>query len=78
MSGLPEKKYATPADVALEDDEPFFLIRGKDLLAPHAVAAYAELLRKVGQDGQAEHVEAIAVRMLEWAAKYPDLMKVPD
>lgn len=78
MTSRSEQKYPDPGAVELAPGEPFFTIRGKDILAPHAVAAYADLLKRVGQGDQAEHVQAIAVQMLEWASRNRDLLKLPD
>lgn len=60
------------------DDEPRFVIRGQDLLAPQAIAAYARLARIAGLDDFAREVEARAVEILQWQATHARLVKRPD
>jgi hypothetical protein len=62
----------------MPDEEPVFTIRAQDILAPQAIAHYAALVRKLGLDDFAHEVEARAVEILEWQAKHPTLVKVPD
>lgn len=76
----PLPKYATPAalEARLAPDEPWFAIRGQDVLAPQALAAYAGLLRTLGETEQAQQVEGVAITMLRWQATHKDKLKVPD
>lgn len=61
----------------IPDDEPVFLIRGKDIVGPEAVAYYAGLAEKAGADPElVGAVLAHAGRMKEWQAK--NGAKVPD
>ena len=59
---------------SIPDDEPLFLLRGQDLLAPAAVEFWATLVQNcMGDDGQAEHATAHAQAMREWSPR-----KMPD
>lgn len=62
----------------LHDDEPVFIIRAQDILAPQAVAAYAALARKLGLEHFAQDVEAHAVELMQWQAANASRVKVPD
>ena len=74
----------------LHPDEPWFTLRGQDLLAPHALMHYASLLRAVAYgrviysgesqrlQQQAEQVEDIAAWMVQFQADHPELRKLPD
>lgn len=62
----------------LHHHEPVFVIRAGDLLAPQALAAYAELARKAGLDEHARGVEARAVQFLRWQSENRDLVRRPD
>ncbi len=74
-----------------EGEEPFFLLRGQDALAPFAVQTYAALLRSAaagsestihhlpttaGLREQAADAERIAARMIAWQAEHGH--KLPD
>lgn len=80
-------RYIAPEDMPpkgegvigrLHEDEPVFVIRAGDLLAPQALAAYAELARKAGLDEHARGVEARAVQFLRWQSENRDLVRRPD
>lgn len=62
----------------LNPDEPVFVIRAQDILAPQALAAYAALARKLGLSQHAQEVEARAVQMLAWQSAHAGLVKAPD
>lgn len=60
-------------------DEPVFLIRGKDLVGPAAVEAWASFAEKAGAS---DHIVAAARRqvelMREYQSKNRSIVKVPD
>lgn len=59
----------------IPDDEPVFILRGKDVHAHQALTAYASLV------GAGEHREAVnqrAAQFAEFARKNPARMKKPD
>lgn len=62
----------------LAEDEPVFVIRAQDILAPQILAMYAELARKVGLPDHAQEVEARAVQMMQWQARNAKRVKRPD
>lgn len=72
-------------------EEPYFLIRGKDVLAPAAVESYANLLRAAAagaveapsghQDeliSMAQDVSNLAAEIIAWQAANPDRVQLPD
>ena len=63
----------------IPDDEPVFLLRGQDKLAPALLLRWAAELRLQGGDPKmARIVEDGAQEMIEWQKKYkklPDLSK---
>lgn len=63
----------------IPSDEPVFLIRGKDIVGPSAVEAWADLAEKVGAS---EHIVAAARRQAELMREYQEMnkleVKVPD
>jgi hypothetical protein len=77
----------------LHPEEPWFTLRGQDLLAPHAVEAYASLLRATAAGlrhrsedrerfedllEQANEASRVASEMVSWQAQHPDIAKLPD
>lgn len=60
-----------------DDDEPLFLFRAQDQLAPGAVWAYYENLKKLGLP-QAAAVEQQWLAMCQWQAAHRDRVKLPD
>lgn len=73
----------------IPENEPVFIIRGKDVLAVRAIQAYAALLLSA-RDGaenertklhladMASDVEAVAVEVEMWQAVHDDLVRLPD
>jgi hypothetical protein len=61
-------------------DEPVFILRANDRVAPGVVRDWAHRARGAGCINLAKIQEAMdqAGRMEEWQAKHPNLMKVPD
>lgn len=62
-----------------EDDEPVFVIRGKDKLAPEGIMAYEQ--EADGGGASEEFLAAVreeAVRAEVWQADHPDKVKMPD
>ena len=70
-----DSKYGriTSEKHVIPPDEPVFLLRGQDLLAPFALAEYARLLRAYDKTEMAEHVEEQRQQMVTWPKK-----KLPD
>ena len=63
----------------IPDDEPVFLIRGKDAAAVMAIRDYARQAGYVGaSDAFVENVEDIAVEIEMWQNANQDRVKVPD
>lgn len=80
-------RYVDPADQPpkdrgvidrLADDEPVFVIRGGDVLAVAALAAYARHARLLGLARHAQGVEARAVQFMRWQADNHDRVREPD
>lgn len=61
------------------DDEPIFVLRAKDLLAPMIVLHWAELASRLGCLDQGKWDEAIelAEKMDEWQRNHPDDAHMP-
>jgi hypothetical protein len=68
------------ADVILEfpDDEPQFVFRGQDQLAPNALWHYFETLKRHGLDSMAQGVYAQWLAMVEWQRANASRVKLPD
>lgn len=79
------------AGLKLHDGEPWFLIRGQDVLAPEAVESYIELLRREGETRSAyaadksgtlkrsaEELEGFVEQIRHWQSKNRDKVKLPD
>ena len=63
----------------IPDDEPVFIIRGKDALAPSTMRAWISMAEKNGVDEDkirrvTEHLNDV----LHFQAKNPDKVKIPD
>lgn len=64
----------------IKEDEPVFLLRAKDMLAPHILILWAEeLISRGGDKAMAKMVTDHAVKMINWqeqnGCKLPDLPK---
>ena len=60
-------------------DEPVFILRAQDILAPRVVVQWAYLAEGAGSPWDKVHGPlVIAQRMADWQAKNPDRVKVPD
>jgi hypothetical protein len=62
----------------LAPDEPVFVLRGQDVLAPLAIQQYAEGLRRAGRESDAADVEQRGIEFLRWQAANRDRVKLPD
>lgn len=60
-------------DPIIPDDEPVFLLRAKDKLAPVVVRQWAAMARRNGDTALAYRVEAWATEMEQYAAEHYDL-----
>jgi hypothetical protein len=67
----------TPIGENLKDGEPFFLLRGQDLLAVPALMHYTRLAQNSAPD-VAQEMNAIVVQFMEYQAEHPTDVKVPD
>lgn len=57
---------------------PVFIIKGRDALAPEAVAAYRDLCLKYRLDAQAAQVQLALDEIEAWQAAYPDDLRLPN
>ena len=82
-----EVKYGliTAQKRQFQEDEPLFLIRAKDKLAPRTVRYYAQLCSFYGFTTKnrdliefGEQAKRIAVEMEAWQRQNPDRVKLPD
>lgn len=61
----------------IPDDEPVFLLRGQDHLAPYLLEKYANELRQIGgSEEMAKIVENHALLMRKWQEEHKS--KIPD
>jgi hypothetical protein len=60
------------------DPMPVFVIKGKDRLAPEAVAAYGDLCACADLLDQASEVEAALAEINDWQRRHPDMVETPD
>ena len=78
----PPDKYAhidlKAAGVNLKDGEPWFLLRGQDVLTPNAMRQYAFRLDREGKEDMAADVRLHADAVQEWQAAHPEWVKLPD
>ena len=59
---------------AIPSDEPSFILRAQDVLAPIAVRYYADLLEATTNDAEAaEDIRRFAAEMASWSPR-----KIPD
>lgn len=71
-------------ELGIPEDEPIFVIRGKDDLALHAVVSYANVARQIEDpavrpdDEWFDHLDEIASHFANFRNANPDRMKVPD
>ena len=60
-------------------DEPVFILRAQDILAPRVVVRWAHLTEGAASPQDKVHgASLIAKQMADWQAKNPDRVKVPD
>lgn len=60
------------------DPMPVFVIKGKDLLAPDAIAAYQNACVARGLNEQAQQVWLALREVAGWQSRNPELVKLPD
>jgi hypothetical protein len=57
----------TTGHTSIKDDEPVFLLRAKDKLAPTVIRYWADMLKALGGDiATAEHIIKWADKMVAW------------
>lgn len=62
----------------LHPGEPYFFIRGQDILAPEAIIHYAYSLKQKGDEAGFKEVREIADKVFDWQLENPSLVKMPD
>jgi hypothetical protein len=74
-----DNKYGKVDIPGIPDDEPVFIIRGKDEAAPEAVHAYGDEATNIGaSDEFVESVHKRAHEIHQWQLANGDLVKIPD
>ena len=82
-----EVKYGfiTAQKATFPEDEPLFLLRAKDKLAPRAVRYYAQICRHLAITTKnkalmetGETVQVVALEMEQWQRLHPNKVKLPD
>lgn len=63
---------------AAYDDEPLFVIRGRDLFSVPAVAHYSEMMYTSGLHVMGAQVGRHLSRFAAWRELHPSLVKIPD
>lgn len=74
-----DSKYGQVDIPGIPDDEPVFILRGKDLATPDAVRGYADFANDEGSS--AEFCNSVLVRADEiqnWQDEHTDLTKAAD
>lgn len=60
-------------------DEPVFILRARDILAPRVVVRWAHLAEQAGvPPGKVDGALRLAKEMADWQARYPHRIKLPD
>jgi len=62
----------------LEEGEPYFFLRGKDVHAIETLEAYAKLLRADGDSVGGKELQEMQSRFLTWQLSNPDMVRAPD
>lgn len=63
----------------IPDDEPVFIIRGKDLLSPATVQRWLDFAVEAGVNtDKMARVEEHLAAILDFQASYPERCKIPD
>ncbi len=69
----------------IPEDEPLFILRGRDKLAADAIGFYLiaveGAIEKAGRIGSASHIRAVELRLnqfRDFAKAHPDRMHLPD
>ena len=84
-----EKYPAIRELLEIPPGEPLFIVRGQDVLAPVAVAAYRALynvalqietlkLDKEVTKHFSDHLKAVEQQMMSWQVRHPSSVKFPD
>ena len=73
-----DEAAAELAGPAEGDPMPVFVIKGKDVLAPDAIAAYQNACAARGLNEQARQVWLALGEVAGWQSRHPDLVKLPD
>lgn len=63
----------------LEEDEPIFVFRAKDILSTFALDEYAKLVEKFNPHSpQLNSLVEATIQFREWQRDHPSLVKLPD
>ena len=76
----PPDKYAHVElkGLELKPGEPWFLLRGQDVLTPNAMRQYAFRVERLGKPEMAADIRLHADAVQEWQAANPQYVKEPD
>lgn len=62
----------------LDPEEPIFVLRARDALAPQAVQAWIKLAWEFIDNAKRKEAADLLSKMKEWQTKNPDRVKYPD
>lgn len=69
----------TAENKEIPEDEPLFIVRGKDRLAPALIEKYANLAEDYGASEEfVNEIWSLYWEMKDWQHAHPDRIKVPD
>ena len=82
MTLAPDKYAHVKLDgIDLKPSEPWFLLRGQDILTPNAIRAYANLVEGLGGEAHRLHADDLrehATAIAEWQIANSQYVKEPD
>ena len=79
VTNLPDKyAHVRLEGLELKPGEPWFLLRGQDVLTPATMRDYAYKLKLLGKTAMAANVFEHADAILEWQQVNPQWVKEPD
>lgn len=76
---IPCTKHDDPCLAKADDDEPLFVLRAQDEMAPLIVERWANLAQANGASvNKCHNARKIAAQMRDWQREHPDRVKLPD
>ena len=76
---LESLRYSCICSCVAELEEPLFILRAQDILAPRVVVRWAHLAEQAGSpQDKVRGALVLAKKMADWQAKNPRRVKVPD